>query len=468
MAAVLWLQLALCFGPAQLTGGSDDLQGCADPGVPENGFRTPSGGSGGVFPEGAVSRYHCRDGFSLKGSTKRLCVRHLNGSLGWIPGDRPVCVQEDCRVPFVEDAEIHNRTYRHGDALNITCREGFKIRYPDPYSPASVCRDDGTWDSLPICQGCLRPLASANGYVNVSELQTSFPVGTAIAYRCFPGFRLEGAEHLECLHNLIWSSSPPRCLALEVCPLPPVVSHGDFVCHPRPCDRYSHGTVVEFYCDPGYSLTSDYKYITCQSGAWFPAYQVHCVRSEQTWPSTHETLLTTWKIVAFTATSVLLVLLLVILARMFQTKFKAHFPPRGPPRSSGSDPDFVVVDGVPVMLPSYDEAVRSGGPSALGPGSRPPAGRGRPPALDDQSPPAYPGPRDAGAGPGAAHTGGCGGGVPGSPELLPSLYPGPPGQGAPHPASDNPHPAAGAAGEAASTSPGIDIADEIPLMEEDP
>lgn len=50
--------------------------------------------------------------------------------------------------------------------------------------------------------------------------------------------------------------------------------------------------------------------------------------AEQTWPSTHETLLTTWKIVAFTATSVLLVLLLVILARMFQTKFKAHFPPR--------------------------------------------------------------------------------------------------------------------------------------------
>ena len=50
--------------------------------------------------------------------------------------------------------------------------------------------------------------------------------------------------------------------------------------------------------------------------------------AEQTWPSSHETLLTTWKIVAFTATSVLLVLLLVILARMFQTKFKAHFPPR--------------------------------------------------------------------------------------------------------------------------------------------
>lgn len=61
---------------------------------------------------------------------------------------------------------------------------------------------------------------------------------------------------------------------------------------------------------------------------------VRSLSAEQTWPNTHETLLTTWKIVAFTATSVLLVLLLVILARMFQTKFKAHFPPRLVPSHS--------------------------------------------------------------------------------------------------------------------------------------
>ncbi|KAM7050099.1 sushi domain-containing protein 4 isoform 7-T8 [Molossus nigricans] len=251
----------------------------------------------------------------------------------------------------------------------------------------------------------------------------------------------------------------------QVCPLPPVVSHGDFICHPRPCDRYNHGTVVEFYCDPGYSLTSDYKYITCQYGEWFPSYQVYCIKSaEQTWPNTHETLLTTWKIVAFTATSVLLVLLLVILARMFQTKFKAHFPPRGPPRSSSSDPDFVVVDGVPVMLPSYDEAV-SGGLSALGPGYLASVGQGCPLPVDDQSPPAYPGSGDTDTGPGESET--CDS-VSGSSELLQSLYASPMCQGGTRPAPDNPDTVASTAGEVASTSPGIDIADEIPLMEEDP
>lgn len=69
------------------------------------------------------------------------------------------------------------------------------------------------------------------------------------------------------------------CLFAQVCPLPPMVSHGDYICHPRPCERYNHGTVVEFYCDPGYTLTNDYKYITCQYGEWFPSYQVYCVKT---------------------------------------------------------------------------------------------------------------------------------------------------------------------------------------------
>ncbi|KAL6037065.1 hypothetical protein STEG23_030180, partial [Scotinomys teguina] len=246
---------------------------------------------------------------------------------------------------------------------------------------------------------------------------------------------------------------PTRCLALEVCPLPPMVSHGDFICHPRPCERYNHGTVVEFYCDPGYSLTSDYKYITCQYGEWFPSYQVYCIKSEQTWPSTHETLLTTWKIVAFTATSVLLVLLLVILARMFQTKFKTHFPPRGPPRSSSSDPDFVVVDGVPVMLPTYDEAV-NGGSSALGPGYLVSVGQGCPLPVDDQSPPAYPGSGDTDTGPGESETSG-------SSELLQSLYSAPMCPGGSHSAPDTPDMISSTAEEVVSTSPGIDIADDV-------
>ncbi|XP_048699252.1 sushi domain-containing protein 4 isoform X5 [Caretta caretta] len=395
---VLWLQLVLCFGPAQITGGFDDLHACADPGVPEHGYKTPSVG---VFFESAVVRLHCQEGYRLKGPSKKICVRHFNGSLSWKPSDKPVCLQEDCLIPHVEDAEVHNKTYRTGDKLIISCHEGFQIRYPDLDNMVSICQDDGMWDNLPICQ---------------------------------------------------------------VCPLPPMVIHGDYICHPRPCERYNHGTVIEFYCDPGYTLTNDYKYITCQKGEWFPSAQVYCAKTEQTWPNTQETLLTTWKIVAFTATSVLLVLLLVILARMFQTKFKTHFLPRGAQESSTSDPDFVVVDGVPVMLPSYDEAVSSG-LNALAPGYSSSAAQGHAFQAEDQNPPAYPGPGETDTLPAEFES--CDS-ISGSSELLQSLYSSSVCQMCVHPISDRTEVINSTTGEAASTSPSIDIADEIPLMEEDP
>ncbi|XP_067150779.1 sushi domain-containing protein 4 [Apteryx mantelli] len=464
LAAALWLQLALSLGPRPAAGGFDDLHACADPGAPEHGYKTPSAG---VFFESVVVRFHCQEGYRLNGTSKKLCVRHFNGSLSWKPSDKPVCLQEvtDCLVPHVEDAEIHNKTYRTGDKLIISCHEGFQIRYPDLDNLVSICQDDGTWDNLPICQGCLRPLALPHSYINISEFESSFPVGTVVYYQCFPGYKLEGAEFLECMYNLIWSDSPPRCLDVEVCPLPPMVSHGDYICHPRPCERYNHGTVVEFYCDPGYTLTNDYKYITCQYGEWFPSYQVYCVKTEQTWPNTQETLLTTWKIVAFTATSVLLVLLLVILARMFQTKFKTHFLPRGHQEGSTSDPDFVVVDGVPVMLPSYDEAVSSG-LNALAPGySAATTDQGHLLQAEDQNPPAYPGPRITDPLPSEFET--CGS-ISGSSELLQSLYSPPACQAGTLPAADRTGISHSTAGEAVSMSPRVDIADEIPLMEEEP
>ncbi|XP_053164276.1 sushi domain-containing protein 4 isoform X1 [Hemicordylus capensis] len=461
---VLWFQLALCFGPAQITGGFDDLHACADPGFPEYGYKMPGAG---VFFESSVVRFHCQEGYRLKGPSKKLCVRHFNGSLSWKPSDKPVCLQEvtDCLAPFVEDAEVHNKTYRTGDKLIISCLEGFQIRYPDLDNMVSVCQDDGTWDNLPICQGCLRPLVLPHSYINISEFESSFPVGTMLYFQCFPGYKLEGAEFLECMYNLIWSDSPPRCLEVEVCPLPPMVTHGDYICHPRPCERYNHGTVVEFYCDPGYTLSNDYKYMTCQYGEWFPiSYQIYCVKAEQAWPNSQETLLTTWKIVAFTATSVLLVLLLVILARMFQTKFKTTFLPRGAQESCNSAPDFVVVDGVPVMLPTYDEAVSSG-LNALAPGYVSPAGQGYILQEDDQNPPAYPGPEDLDRLPAEFDT--CDS-ISGSSELLQSLYTSSVCQMGAHPISERTDAINSTTAEVASTSPSIDIADEIPLMDEDP
>lgn len=51
--------------------------------------------------------------------------------------------------------------------------------------------------------------------MNISETEFSVPVGTVVHYQCFPGYKLEGPELLECMYNLIWSDTPPRCLDVE-------------------------------------------------------------------------------------------------------------------------------------------------------------------------------------------------------------------------------------------------------------
>ncbi|XP_031436215.1 sushi domain-containing protein 4 isoform X2 [Clupea harengus] len=403
------------------------------------------------------------EGFRLKGPAKIVCTRFHNGSAGWRPNHRPVCLQEDCLPPYIEDAHVSNHTYRPGDFLSVSCHEGFQIRYPDMDNMVSICQDDGTWDNQPTCQGCLRPLINPHSYMNLSETQFSVPVGTVVQYHCFPGYKLEGAEIMECMYNLIWSTTPPRCLDVEVCPLPPMLEHGDYMCHPQPCDRYIHGTVVEFYCDPGYSLANDYKYITCQYGGWFPHLQVYCIKTETTWPGFEDSLLTKWRVGAFTASGVLLALLLVMILKVLQFQCKPQWSLQDQDQDP-SDQSIVVVDGVPVLLPTYEEAVNS---TAF-----PPPRIAPPVSLEDilqeeePQPPEYPGHSET---PSRAplDTSECETyeSFSDNSECVQSTQASSSNAGGMNNPSERTN-VVSSLEETASTSPSVDIADEIPLVED--
>lgn len=128
---------------------------------------------------------------------------------------------------------------------------------------------------------------------------------------------------------------------------------------------------------------------------------------------------------------------------------------RGPPRSSSSDPDWVVVDGVPAHAPGpYDEAV-SGGFSALAPDAWP-CGPGLPLPGGRPEPPSIPRPRDTDTGPGSQRPAKAVlrlfGAAPESIHL-------PHAKGAPAPSPKTLTQLPARRGSVASTSPGIDIAD---------
>lgn len=102
-------------------------------------------------------------------------------------------------------------------------------------------------------------------------------------------------------------------------------------------------------------LKGDYKYLTCKNGEWKPAMEVSCHLNED--KETHASLgVPALSIVASTASSVALILLLVVLFVLLQPKLKSFHHSRREQGVSG-DQVSIMVDGVQVALPSYEEAV---------------------------------------------------------------------------------------------------------------
>nr|KAF6487755.1 sushi domain containing 6 [Rousettus aegyptiacus] len=117
----------------------------------------------------------------------------------------------------------------------------------------------------------------------------------------------------------------------SVCSLPPEPENGGYVCHPRPCrDPLNSGSVIEYLCAEGYML----KDKDTNTSLGVP----------------------TLSIVASTASSVALILLLVVLFVLLQPKLKSFHHNRRDQGISG-DQVSIMVDGVQVALPSYEEAV---------------------------------------------------------------------------------------------------------------
>ncbi|XP_053330595.1 sushi domain-containing protein 6 [Spea bombifrons] len=167
----------------------------------------------------------------------------------------------------------------------------------------------------------------------------------------------------------VWSSGGPRLhlqlvLTLfflsnalcSVCPPPPEPENGGFLCHPPHCDQpLTSGSVIEYFCAEGFMLKGDYKFLTCKNGAWNPPMGVSCRQGQET--NKHTSLgVPTLSIVASTASSVALILLLIVLFVLLQPKLKSFHHNRREGCVAGEQVS-IMVDGVQVALPSYEEAV---------------------------------------------------------------------------------------------------------------
>ncbi|XP_008282983.1 sushi domain-containing protein 6 [Stegastes partitus] len=222
--------------------------------------------------------------------------------------------------------------------------------------------------------GCARPPGVQHGdLLNQTESNRgSFPPGALLTYDCELGYTADGPTTIICTSNGVWSHPPPRCIRSNVCSPPTEPENGGYRCHPSPCHRLTQKTVIEYFCDEGYALKGDYKFLTCQNGEWDGPMQISCRLTQDKEPSSPLGI-PALSIVASTASSVALILLLVVLFVLVQPKLKSFHHNRREQGVSGQS-SSIMVEGVQVTLPSYEEAVYgSSGPcGASGPPLSPP------------------------------------------------------------------------------------------------
>lgn len=313
----------------------------------------------GSFPIGTVLQYSCESTYSLEGPNIIICTKE-----GLWSSPPPRCLHNVyCVAPSVPENGGYTchpspcRHLSHGTVVQYFCNEGYILKGDYKYLTCQRGQWSGPMQiSCVLNKGCMRPFSIPHGQVNSTETNTgSSSVGTVLQYSCDAGYSVEGSSIIVCTKEGLWSSPPPRCLHNTMCSPPFNPENGGYTCHPSPCHRLTHGTVVEYFCDEGYTLKGDYKYLTCQNGNWNSLMQISCVLNEE-----HHVApmlgMDTLSIVATTASSVALVLLLVVTFVLLQPKLKSlHSACRREVR--GSEPVTIMVEGVQVTLPSYEEAV---------------------------------------------------------------------------------------------------------------
>ncbi|XP_041092182.1 sushi domain-containing protein 6-like, partial [Polyodon spathula] len=140
---------------------------------------------------------------------------------------------------------------------------------------------------------------------------------------------------------------------------PLVPEHGGFRCAPSPCRGFAPKRVIEYFCEPGYTLHGGAAgKARCRRGNWSPEGPVYCTPDPESKPGSDGSDSTDGEssslpTVATTAVAVSVFLLTTTACMLVKPRVRdCHCDSR-----RLSDQLGLVTDRPPVLLPSYEEAV---------------------------------------------------------------------------------------------------------------
>ncbi|XP_078098084.1 sushi, von Willebrand factor type A, EGF and pentraxin domain-containing protein 1-like [Mustelus asterias] len=231
---------------------------CGNPGEILNGYY--------IAPDttfGSQVTFYCDEGYNMVGKATRTCTAH-----GW-DGQVPTCEIVTCPDP----PPIANGTvssppgdfWTFGSVAKYSCLAGYFLIGEDTIT----CTATGDWNgNPPKCQvakgDCGKPPALENGSPTDEHIsQTIFPVGSRVAYKCYPGyvFQAGGSRYIICRTNSTWSPLRAVCEPRN-CGNPGEILNGYYL-----APGTTFGSQVTFYCNEGYNMVGKANR-TCTAHGW--------------------------------------------------------------------------------------------------------------------------------------------------------------------------------------------------------
>ncbi|CAB1435193.1 unnamed protein product [Pleuronectes platessa] len=166
---------------------------------------------------------------------------------------------------------------------------------------------------------------------------------------------------------LLLASSPLLAAGrLSNCSHPLVPEHGGFRCDPSPCRGFPQKSSIHFFCEPGYHLANA-RVSRCRQGRWQPPIPACIPIKESPHMNPDDRSSNSMPNMATTAVGVSIFLLTTTACMVVKSRL---YPCQSPSRRSSDQLDLMV-DGLPVSLPSYEEAVYGSWGQRLPPCSTP-------------------------------------------------------------------------------------------------
>lgn len=159
----------------------------------------------------------------------------------------------------------------------------------------------------------------------------------------------------QCLHAALsyvffFLTALPDITTGQNCSHPLIPEHGGFYCKPTPCRGFSQKSHIYYFCESGYVLPGRVQRSRCHKGSWYPSVPT-CIPNPG--HAKYEDRVTnSIPSVATTAVGVSIFLLTTTACMVVKSRL---YPCQSQRRSS--DQLDLVVDGLPVSLPTYEEAV---------------------------------------------------------------------------------------------------------------